>query len=405
MATRAAEIPPHVRPEQVFELDIYADPRIGDDVQGSYSQALRDAPDIFWTPLNGGHWVVKRLDLIADIVKKPDVFSAREMQIPRVANPPRFIPLSLDPPENVPYRHVLMPKFSPRAVAEMEPKMRNMAAEIVDAVKDKGRCDFVRDVSAVFPVSVFMEVMGLPVQKLHEFRSIANDYFNARTDEDIQHSSVQILGIFTEMLAMREKQPEEDLLSYFLTVDFEGRKLSHDEILAMCFVLFLGGMDTVTNVTAFTFQHLAGDPALQAQLAADSALMSKFAEEGLRMFGVIGTPRLVMKDYEAFGITFREGDLVLNALWMSGRDDQKLANPDRFDIERVDMPHLNFSTGPHLCLGHALARAEMCILAEEWLKRIPSFRATPNLRHGYRIGTVIALESLPLEWDIVAGSA
>lgn len=400
MATLAPNIPPHVKPEQVFEFDIYADPRINADVQGSYAQALEGAPDIFWSPLNGGHWMVQRHDLITEIVKNPAVFSAREMQIPRVENPPFFIPLSMDPPQNVPFRHVLMPKFSPRAVAELEPKMRAMAAEIVAEVADKGECDFVADVSARFPVSVFMEVMGLPLEKLREFRHIADVYFNARTNADIQQVSGQIFAIFNELIAYRSKEPGDDLISYFLNVDFEGRKLSQDEILAMCFVLFLGGMDTVTNVTGFTFQYLAGDPMLQARLAADPALLPKFAEEGLRMFGVIGTPRLVVQDHDAHGVAFRTGEMVLSALWQSGRDDRKLADPNRFDIDRVDMPHLNFSTGPHLCLGHALARAEMRILAEEWLKRVPAFRAKPGAKHGYRIGTVIALESLPIEWDV-----
>jgi cytochrome P450 len=400
MATIAPNIPSHVRPEQVFPFDIYADPRIGITALHIFADALRDAPDIFWSPLNGGHWMVQRHDLIAEIVKNPDVFSAREMQIPRVENPPFFIPLSLDPPNNIPYRHVLMPKFSSRAVAEMEPKMRAMAAEIVDQVAGRGECDFVADVSARFPVSVFMEVMGLPLDRLRAFREIADTYFNARTNEAIHAISQEIFGIFGELIAIRRQAPGDDLITHFLTVDVDGRKLTQDEILAMCFVLFLGGMDTVTNVTGFSFQHLARDSELQARLAADATLMPAFAEEGLRMFGVIGTPRLVVQDFDAHGVAFRKGEMVLSALWQSGRDDAKLADPDRFDIDRKDKPHLNFSTGPHLCLGHALARAEMRILAEEWLKRIPSFRAKPGARHGFRIGTVIALESLPLEWDV-----
>ncbi|WP_298291500.1 cytochrome P450 [Novosphingobium sp.] len=400
MTTLANMIPPHVKPEQVFEFDIYADPRIGDDVQGTYSKALKDAPDIFWSPLNGGHWMVQRHDLIAEIVKNPAVFSAREMQIPRVEKPPFMIPLSLDPPDNVPFRHVLMPKFSPRAVAEMEPKMRAMAAEIVDDVAAKGECDFVADVSARFPVSVFMAVMGLPLDKLREFRRIADTYFNARTDEEFGAISAQIFGIFHELIAYRRETPGDDLMTHFLTVDFEGRKLTQDEILAMCFVLFLGGMDTVTNVTGFSFQYLAGDPELQARLAQDPSRLTDFAEEGLRMFGVIGTPRLVVQDFDAHGVSFRKGEMVLSALWQSGRDPAKIGDPDRFDIDRPAKTHLNFSTGPHLCLGHALARAEMRILADEWLKKVPSFRAKPGTKHGFRIGTVIALESLPIEWDI-----
>lgn len=399
MATLAQNVPPHVKPEQVFEFDIYADSRIGQDVQGNYAEVLKDAPDIFWSPLNGGHWMVQRYDLISEIVKNPAVFSAREMQIPRVENPPFFIPLSLDPPANVPYRHVLMPKFSPRAVAEMEGKLRAMAAEIVDEVADKGECDFVADISSRFPVSVFMEVMGLPLEKLREFRHIADTYFNARTSEDIQRISQQIFGIFTELLDYRRGSPGDDLLTHFLTVEVEGRNLSQDEILAMCFVLFLGGMDTVTNVTGFTFQHLAQDPELQARLVADPSRCVDLAEEGLRMFGVIGTPRLVVQDHDAHGVSFKAGEMVLSALWQSGRDPDKLDDPNRFDIDRKEKPHLNFSTGPHLCLGHALARAEMRILAEEWLKRVPSFRPKPGVKHGFRIGTVIALESLPVEWD------
>ncbi len=399
MAIHTAEvIPPHVKPDQVFAFDIYADPRIEDDVQGSYAKALQDAPDVFWTPLNGGHWVVQRHEIIAQVVKNPAVFSAREMQIPRVENPPFMIPLSLDPPENMGYRHVLMPKFSPRAVTDLRAEMRDMAAEIVADVANKGACDFVEDVAARFPVSVFMKLMGLPLEKLREFRIIADRHFKARTNEEHQASSAEIFAIFRELIAFRRETPGDDLISHFLTAEVEGRKLSDDEVLAMCFVLFLGGMDTVTNVTSFTFRQLAKDPVLQQRLAADPSLLPRFVEEGLRMFGVIGTPRLVVQDFDAFGVSFRKGEMVLNALRQSGRDDTKLDRPNEFDIDREQMPHLNFSTGPHMCLGHALARAEMAILTEEWLKQVPAFSAKPGMRHGFRIGLVVAIESLPLEW-------
>lgn len=400
MATKTHDIPAHIHPDQVFAFDIYADPRIGDDVQGTYNRALENAPDVFWTPLNGGHWIVQRYDITAEIVKNPEVFSAREMQIPRVENPPFMIPLSIDPPENVPYRHALMPRFSPRAVADMEPKMREMAVRIIEDVAAAGECDFIADVASRFPVSVFMELMGLPLDKLREFRSIADTYFNARTNEELQAVSGQIFAIFTELMELRRNNPEDDLMSHLLTVKIADRDITDEEILAMCFVLFLGGMDTVTNVTGFSFQYLATDQALQKRLADDPSLIPQFAEEGLRMFGVIGTPRLVVKDHEAFGVAFRKGEMVLNLLCQTGRDDHKIENPNIFDIDRKDKPHLNFSTGPHLCLGHALARAEMRVLAEEWLKRVPQFQAKPGMKHGFRIGTVFAIESLPISWTV-----
>ena len=102
------EAPDHIPAELVFDFDIYADPRINHDVQTSHAAALADAPDIFWTRLNGGHWIAKSYDAITAIVLDPEHFSVREMQIPRVENPPFFIPLSLDPPENIAHRKVMI---------------------------------------------------------------------------------------------------------------------------------------------------------------------------------------------------------------------------------------------------------------------------------------------------------
>ena len=395
-------VPAHVKPEQVYQFDIYADPRITDDVQGSYAAVLRAAPDIFWTPANGGHWMVQRGDLITEIVKDHEVFSAREMQIPRVPNPPFMIPLSVDPPANLPYRAALMPKFSPREVAKMEPHMREVAARLVDAVVTRGKCDFIRDISSQFPVSIFMELMGLPLERLRDFRVIADAYFNARSNEDIARMGGEIMGIFIDLMDVRAEDPKDDLITSLMTVEVDGRRLTRDEILAMCLVLFLGGMDTVTNVSGFTFQRLAEEPVLQARLQADPSLIPAFVEEGIRLHGVICTPRVVVKDCVRHGVSFRTGDMVLNILSQAGRDGRVNEHADVFDIDRPNKVHLTFSTGPHLCLGHILARAEIRILAEEWLKRIPRFHATPGARHGFRIGTVHALEALPLEWDVAA---
>ncbi|HET6970816.1 MAG TPA: cytochrome P450 [Phenylobacterium sp.] len=397
--TDAPTVPKHVPPHLVFDFDIYADARVDDDVQGSYSRAIAEAPDVFYTPRNGGHWMVKRIEAISEIVKDPEHFSAREMQIPRVPNPPMFIPLSLDPPANQLYRQVLMPRFSPKAIRELEPRIREWAVRIVGEVADAGRCDFIGDVASRFPVSVFMELMGLPLPRLREFRELADAFFNAHEPAALEAMSAKILGLLGELIALRRREPADDLVSYFLAVEPEGRKLTEDEILAMSFVLYLGGMDTVTNVTGFAFQHLAQDPALQERLAAHPEDIGKFVDEALRAFGVINTPRLVVKDCERFGAPFRAGDMVLCLLSVAGRDERQNDDPARFDIDRKQASHLTFSTGPHLCIGHILARAEIRALTEEWLKRVPRFSATPGVRHGFRIGTVTAILSLPLEWD------
>lgn len=395
MTAAPAQVPEHL----IFDFDIYDDPRIDEDVQGTYAAALADAPDIFWTRLNGGHWIVKTFDRIAQIVTDPEYFSAREMQIPRVDTPPFFIPLSLDPPENLPFRRAMAPMFGPVAIKALEPRMRELAAQMVAAVADKGRCDFQADVSKLFPVTVFMELMGMDLVRLQDFRHLAEGFFKINNDaEELGRLSGLILGELKALIDEKRTRPDDKLMSHFVSVDIGGRTMSEEEILAMSFVLFLGGMDTVTNVTGFAYQQLAQMPDVQARLAEDSTLIGAFADEAIRLFGVVNTPRLVVKAKDIGEAKFRPGEMVLCILCVGSRDPAKFDRPNSFDLDRKRAAHLTFSTGPHLCIGHVLGRAELRILTEEWVKRIPAFAATPGERHAFRMGTVMALENLPLEW-------
>ncbi|GGE00240.1 putative cytochrome P450 127A1 [Polymorphobacter glacialis] len=395
-------IPPHVPRHLVFEFDIYADPRIDCAVQDSYAAAIETAPDIFWTPANGGHWMVRRMDAIAAIATDPEHFSVREMQIPRVPNPPFFIPLSLDPPHNLPYRRAMAPMFGPVAIKAIEPRLRYWAESIVAGVADKGACDFMADVAKVYPVTVFMELMGMDLSRLHEFRHLAERFFEVQNDaEELGQLSATILGLLKGLIDEKRTSPDDKLMSHFIQADVgEGtpRTMSDDEILAMSFVLFLGGMDTVTNVTGFAYQQLAQMPELQARLAADPSLSGAFADEAVRAFGVVNAPRLVVKDKDLLGVPFRAGDMVLNLLPMGSRDDRKFTLPGLVDIDRKRAAHITFSTGPHLCIGHVPGRAEIRILIETWVRHIPAFRIVPGAVRPFRTGTVMALEALPLAW-------
>ncbi len=396
------KLPGHVPSDLVFDFNIYGDPRLTSDLHGSYESLHKDAPDIFYTPENGGHWVVTRYDDVADIVKDPEHFSVREMQIPRVPNPPVFIPLSLDPPTNIPYRQALMPFFSPKAVAKIEPRIRKFAVEIIDEIADKGECDFLWDVSSRFPVSVFMELMGLPLDKLRPFRELAENFFQAQGDAsvDLEKYVGQIIQLMTELLELRKKDPQDDLATKLLAFEIEGRPITLEELQSICLLLFVGGMDTVTNASAFLYRYLATDKPLQARLREEPQIIPNFVEEGLRSFGVVNTPRLVVKDVDLKGVPFREGDMVLCLLPVAGRDDRVHGDPNAFNVDRKKFEHLTFSTGPHLCLGHTLARHEMRILTEEWVKRIPEFSLKPGVDYSARYGTVMAPDKVPLIWAV-----
>ena len=396
-----APTPSHVPAHLVFDFDIYEDARVTEHVQDAYATILADAPGIFWSRLNGGHWVAKSFEAISQIVTDPEHFSVREMQIPRVPNPPFFIPLSLDPPENLPYRRAMAPMFGPVAIKALEGRMREWAAQMVSAVADQGHCDFQAEVSKLFPVTVFMELMGMDLARLQDFRHLAEAFFdNQNNAEEMGRLSGVILGEMTALIAEKRAHPDDKLMTHFLNVDIGGRTMNDDEVLAMSFVLFLGGMDTVTNVTGFAYQQLAQMPDVQARLVADPSLIGAFADEAIRLYGVVNSPRLVVKPIEIGDAVFQPGEMVLNVLCLGSRDPAKFDEPNLFNLDRKRTAHLTFSSGPHLCIGHVLGRAELRILTEEWVKRIPAFSAATGERRRFRTGTVMALENLPLEWAV-----
>jgi cytochrome P450 len=396
---QATTLPDHIAPEWVYDFDLYADHRFGDLLHASFDRIQREAPAVFWTPRNGGHWVVTRAAEIQEVVLDPAHFSAREMQIPRVPNPPKFLPLSLDPPDNIPYRQALMPAFSPKAVRGLEDKIRHWARTIVDGVAHKGECDFVYDVTELFPVSVFMELMGMDLGRLREFRLVAEHFFASQNDAaELEKSVGQIVGIMTEYIQQKQQEPDDALISQLAKAQINGRPITLGEMQNMCLLLFVGGLHTVTNLTGFAYWHLAEHPALQQTLAAHPERIVDFVEESTRLFGVINTPRIVAQDTERFGVRFRAGEMLVCMLPMGGRDERANAAPAEFDLDRKQREVLTFSKGPHLCVGHFLARAEIRILTEEWFKRVPSFRLKPGARQEYTMSTTIGLKHLPLVW-------
>lgn len=394
--------PGHVPEGLVFPIDIYNDPRIHEDVQASYAELVQDAPDIFWTPHNGGHWMVREHDKIVAIANEPEFFSSREMQFPRVANPPRFVPLNYDPPDSSFYRRMMMPFFKATSVRQREGVIREIAVAAIERVRARGQCDFLGEIAAEVPVAVFMDMMGMDRRRLKEFRKLADTQFKARTQEDYDRSGAAIMAEMAQLIAQKRANPADDLTSQLIHGEVGGRKYTDQEVLMACFLLFLGGMDTVANAIGFSFAQLAQMPELQARLAADPALAEKFAEEGLRCYGVTTTSRLVVRDVERFGIQFKEGEMVALVLPVAGRDARINPQPQLFDIDREKPQHLTFSQGPHVCIGAILARLEMRVLTEEWVQRIPAFRLQPGVARRFRLGTVIALENLALEWDAAA---
>ncbi len=403
--SRASEIPPHVRPDQVYPFDIYHDERLLRDLHTGYREMQLDAPEIFYTPYNGGHWLVTRFDLIETVVRDHANFSNREIEVPKTESPFVALPINLDPPEHTPYRKMLMRHFTPRMVSSLEGQMRYWAEHLVEKVHARGECDFAEELGALFPVTVFMELAGLPLDRYVEFRAIVTEFFSHIPTQRRIELQRQIFFELESVLRARLAEPRDDLFSRLVVEEVDGRKLTMDELLSIAFLLFVAGLDTVANALTFAFHFLARDPDMQDRLRADPAAIPEFVDESMRRFPVTNGVRLIRRDMDFAGAQLRAGEMIVAPMTLAGLDDRRNPDPERFDIDRQKRQHISFSTGPHLCLGHWLARAEMRIFIESFLNRIPRFAVRDGFEPQFRAGIVMALEHLPIVWSAPRGGA
>ncbi|MGE0387141.1 MAG: cytochrome P450 [Gammaproteobacteria bacterium] len=392
-------VPPHVAPDRVVDFDFIADSRYRADVHDGILGLMREAPGIFWTPRNGGHWVVARHREMTDVSRDTEVFSSRRMGLPPMQDEPVQIPINLDPPEHTKYRAVLNAAFAPRVIDALEADVRALAGRLIDAVADRGGCDFVTAVAEPLPVSIFMQMMGIPLDRLADFRLWVREILGQEGLDRRTHGKDCVMSESARLLDERRRQPRADLLSRLLATRVDGRELAQEELLGFCLLLVIGGLDTVMNGMSFGVRHLALDQAAQARLRAEPARVREAVEELLRRYTFTAPARIVTRDAEYGGVRFRAGDRVLLLLAAADLDSQAFPQADRFDLDRANKTHMAFNVGPHRCVGSHLARLELRVLYEEWLRRIPTFRLDAAHPPRYHAGHVIGIDSLPLAWQ------
>ncbi len=396
-------IPPHIDPARVVDYDMFGDHRYAEE-GGLHDGLVRLVAEaghgMFWTPRNGGHWFITDHELIFEAARKPELFSNQLMSVPPMPLElePKLIPLNLDAPDHGKYRLPLMRAFSPDRMRALEPNIRAFAVELIEAVADKGACDFCDTVSEPLPVVIFMQLMGLDLSRRREFREWTNQMLMPGVEDRVE-AHHNITAMVAEVIAARRIEREEDLVSWLLDSEIDGRPVTDEEMIAYCILLFAAGLDTVANSMAFGMDHLAGDPALQDRLRADPSLIPEAVEEILRRFGVVLACRNVARDGEFHGVTLKAGERVTLMLPVGNLDPAAFPDPTRFDVDRENKAHMTFNTGPHRCIGSHLARIELNVLFEEWLKRMPNVRHDPAQASTYRAALILALANLPLVWD------
>lgn len=403
MATQSV-IPEHVDPSLVRQFDFYNDQRYT-EASGIYEgiDQLRaeGAPGIFYTPAYGGHWVIHDHELVFQAARATDIFTSRLMGIPA---PPgqeeQFAPpITVDPPEHEKYRKPIVQAFTPKLMQALEGHIRALAVRLVDAVATDGKCDFVAAIAEPMPVIIFMELMGMPLERLHEFRALVPLCLLNHDETSRMAAMGQVAGEMWALIQQRRAKRENDLISTLVDITIDGRPVTDEECVGFATQIFFAGLDTVTNAMSFGTLRLAKDQALQTHLRENPGDIVAASEELLRTHAPAQPTRGVTRDLEWNGVRFAKRDRVLLFLAAANRDPKAFDRPTEVDLERKT-PHMAFSAGPHRCLGSHLARLELQIMYTELLKRVPQFRLDPDNPPHYHGGIVIGMDSLPLVWDV-----
>lgn len=396
---KLAEAPPHVAPELIVDFDYFHPPGLEEsgDVYAAF-QRLHEYPDIFWTPRNGGHWVATRAEDQRWIRGEPLLFSRKESVVPRGMMNTLMPPTNIDPPEHARYRAVFNPYFTPGAVRRLEAGTRAKAAELIETLKPQGRCDFVEDFARIMPVEVFLSMLNLPVERRGEFLQWARAYINASEQPAKDHAAGVVAAFLKTVLDEREANPGDDLLSRIAAWRQNPRFLREEEVTGMAMVSFLAGLDTVTSMMSFSMRHLATHPAARRRLVEDPEAIPNAAEEYLWRFGLSNSGRLITADVTRKAAAMKRGDILLVVDACASMDERAYPNAMEVDFGRDNSFHDTFGNGVHRCVGEHLARMELIVFLEEWLRRIPEFRADPAHPSRTYSGVVIGVSELALLW-------
>ena len=396
--------PDHVPAELMVDFDFFHIPEgVTDPAEIWHGLVARDAPRIFYTPHNGGHWVFLDYHDIAEAYRNHGLFSTYQTPIPPIEPFPVVQPQGVDPPAHKVFRSLLAPLFTPIAIRGITEELHLRAAHLIAGFAGKGSCDFIADYGAVFPTSTFLYLFGLPEQRLPECLMLANTFFRS-TDPAVRAQNLNDIYAMLEAL-FREKMrnPGDDFATVIvLARDEEGKQHPWIDILNCGFLLFVAGLDTVTNTMAYIWRYLATNPAARQHFRErldDPDAFLRAIEELVRINAVSNLYRRVAHDCEYKGVTMRRNDRVILPNTVANRDPKVFENPNVIDLDRTVNVHLTFGVGPHRCIGSHLAKREVMVSVQEWLRRIPDFELDPAAPPtGVFGGSVMGFESLPLRW-------
>lgn len=362
---------------------------------------LREECPVAHTERWGGSWMPTRYEDLFNIAKDIQHFSSRDVLVAPGGPPPEdqeeaerewdeevpealrdyapeAPPITSDPPIHTWARKLLLPPFSAKSVSKYEEITREHCRNLIDGFIDDGRCDGAVDYAQQIPPYVIATMLGIPREMTAQFTTWVQNFLElGLTNTDLQaESGREIFTFLWERIEEHKANPQDDLITYLLNSKPEDDSVPEaweTHVLGTCFLILLAGIDTTWSSIGSAFWHLAQHPEDRKRLIEEPEIMPLALEELLRAYSPVTMARYVAEDVEYGGCPMKEGDRLLMNFPAANRDPRKFENPDEVILDRTYNPHIAFGVGIHRCAGSNLARMEMQVSIEEFLKRIPNF--------------------------------
>lgn len=367
-----------------------------DERENVFARLRAEAPVSWHDPLEtpglppsehgeAGFWAVTKAADIRHISRHPEVYSSELGQVSLRPVPYRLRPnlLVMDPPQHTRHRKIISSAFTPASLARLEAQIAARAARIVDEIAGGGELDFVKAVSGKLPLSTVADMIGVPPSE-HERFVVAGDAFVGSELPDLPDGVdieaffagqvAYLRALFLDLAAMRRRKPVEDLMSYVVQAEIDGRRLTDDEVISPMLLLVVAGDDTTKQTTTLTQLALARHPDQREWLAGDfDARIGSAVEEFVRFASpIVVFARTARSDTVLRGVKIAAGDKVGLFYCSGNRDEEVFPAPHRFDLSRPTGQHVAFGGGgAHHCLGAGVARLQLRHLFDQLLRKVP----------------------------------
>ena len=400
-------------------VDLASHDTFAEGVPHEFFARMRRESPVFWhsePPPNSGFWAVTKWRDLVDVHRDPKTYSSEKGHVGLEELQPdelevRRSMLETDPPNHSRLRRLVSPYFTPRAVAEYEGYVRELAREVVEAALVDDELDFVQRIAAPFPMNVLMRILGVPTEDGPYLVGLG-DQMIAHADPDYSRlvadkedtseyrllpfrspAALELFEYADDLAAKRRAEPQDDLVSKLVHADVEGDRLTDRELDNFFTLLVIAGNETTRHSLSHAILAFIDHPDERRRLTADLSLMPIAVEEVLRWASpVFHFRRTATVETELNGAGIRAGDKVVTWYVSANRDEDEFPDPFTFDVTREPNEHAAFGKyGPHFCLGAFLARLELRVMLEELLPRIgdvelagPVTRVRSNFVNGFK---------------------